>query len=424
MAFPAPLRSRLPRRILGLTFVSIGLLAAGLGGLMALRPPQEVTGMASAVLNEFWRDRFQYQLSRPVTILVMGIDQFPEATSGSDAQFGGRSDTLLVVRFDPQQQSVALLSIPRDTEVEFPNGEIGKVNEANYWGGTKLATETIEELLTPLKLDRYVRVSRGAFQELVDLLGGVEVLIPYPMAYTDQTQQLKIELASGWQTLNGEQADQFVRFRSDAYGDIGRIQRQQALLQAIRERLQRPGVLPQLPKMIRVMQKYVDTNLGFEEMLTLANFGLDLEPDQFQMVMLPGRSSGSEEALSSYWLMDNLGRDRVLSQYFDLNTGIDLATPNQPQPPLPLDVQVAIQNASGDAEAGKKLLERLADQGFYNVYLADSWPDRELQTQIIVQRGNLTQAEQLQKLLGLGRIEAASTGEIGSELTIRLGEDW
>ncbi|MGL5080156.1 MAG: LCP family protein [Microcoleaceae cyanobacterium] len=450
MTSPSPLRwrSRPPTwLILSSIFIGIGALAAGLGALTALsRSPQGASATASKVLNEFWRDRFQYKLSRPVNILVMGIDRVPEASPGSEEMFSGRSDTVLVVRFDPENQSFGLLSIPRDTQVEFPEAGVGKINEANYWGGTQLATQTIERLLTPLKVDRYVRVSRGAFQELVDLLGGVEVLVPYPMSYTDKTQQFKIELSPGWQTLNGEQADQFVRFRSDAYGDIGRIQRQQALLQAIRERLQRPTVLPQLPKMIRVMEKYIDTNLSFEEILTLANFGLNLKSDQFQMVMLPGRSSGPEEALSSYWVMDESGRDRVLSQYFNLSnvsnpsnlsseenaapedeeassSGSEEEKNNQPSE-LPLDLKIAIQNASGNPEAGDRLVSQLADQGFYNVYLAERWPDQELRTRIIVQTGDLTQATKLQKLLGFGSLEAASTGEIGSDLTIRLGQDW
>ncbi|MGF1493536.1 MAG: LCP family protein [Microcoleaceae cyanobacterium] len=428
MVYPF-LRSRTSRStglILGLLLIGVGTVATALGAMTAvLRSTGNPAQTASSVLNEFWRDRFHYQLSRPVNILVMGIDQVPNATPNSNEIFSGRSDTLFVVRFDPENKSVSLLSIPRDTEIELPDIGVGKLNEANYWGGTRLATQAVEDLLTPLQVDRYVRVSRGAFQELVNLIGGVEVFVPYPMSYTDQAQQLNIQLASGWQTMDGEAADHFIRFRSDAYGDIGRIQRQQALLKSIRERLLRPSVLPKLPQMIRVMQKYVDTDLSFEEMLTLANFGLKLDAEQFQMVMLPGRSSDPNETFSSYWLMDEAGRDRILQEYFNLDTlASDAAETEATSDELPLDLKIAIQNASGQPEHGEQLLTWLADRGLYNAYLATNWPDQELHTQIIVQTGDLRRAEQLQTLVQQGKITAASTGEIGSDLTVRIGENW
>ena len=90
-----------------------------------------------------------------------------------------------------------------------------------------------------------------------------------------------IDLEPGWQTLNGDQAEQFARFRKDNYGDIGRVQRQQMLLKALRQRLLSPKVLPRLPQIIRVMQQYIDTNLSLEEMLALVGFGLDLDKDDF-----------------------------------------------------------------------------------------------------------------------------------------------
>jgi hypothetical protein len=66
----------------------------------------------------------------------------------------------------------------------------------------------------------------------------------------------------------------------------------------------------------------------------------------------------------------------------------------------------------------------LASKNFRNVYIVKDWPDRQPQTQIIVQQGDLEAAATLKRILGLGRIEASSTGDIESDLTIRVGEDW
>ncbi|MCG5056674.1 MAG: LCP family protein [Limnoraphis sp. WC205] len=424
MTFPpsSASESTSPRRMSwGVVIVLAALLSAILGAITAAFLPTEenTPDPASNVLNEFWRDRFGYKLTRPVNILVMGIDRTEDTEANSLESFQGRSDTILLVQFDPKTSSISSLSIPRDTEVEIPGFGRGKINEANYWGGTELARKTVYNTLNQIPIHRYVRVSSGAFKELVDLLGGVDVLIPHPMSYIDNTQQLKIDLSPGWQTINGEQADQFARYRSDAYGDIGRIQRQQALIEAIQKRLQNPNILPRLPQIIRVMQKYIDTDLSFNEILSLVNFGLNLESQQFKMVTLPGRSSTAEETYSSYWVIDEIGRDRILAEYFqqDLDTQLESES-------LPLDLKIAIQNASGNSLAAEKIADTLANQGYYNVYIVPDWPNKQRQTQIIVQRGNLSSAEALKNKLGWGEIEASSTGEIGSDFTLRIGSDW
>ncbi|MEL7036296.1 MAG: LCP family protein [Cyanobacteria bacterium J06592_8] len=403
------------------------LISALLGAVTATVFPSDenVPDPASNVLNQFWRDRFGYKLSRTVNILVMGIDSTEDTEANSPESFQGRSDTILLVQFDPTEKSIHLLSIPRDTEVNIPEVGIGKINEANYWGGTDLALETIRETLNDISIHRYVRVSSGAFKELVDLLGGVDVFVPNSMSYIDNTQQLKIDLSPGWQTINGEQADQFARYRSDGYGDIGRIQRQQALMQAIQKRLQNPKILARLPQIIRVMQKYVDTDLSFNEILSVVKLGLNLDSEQLKMVTLPGRSTSEEEAYSSYWILDLEARDRILAEYFQYDPDANFTTEFESNSEaLPFDLKIAIQNASGNPQIGEKIADSLANEGYYNVYLVPDWPDKQRQTQIIIQRGNLSSGEALKNKLGWGKIEASSTGEIGSDLTLRIGTDW
>lgn len=429
----APFPSRQKPKFLQLLFFSFIVLllastSATLGAITALLAPEkfDFTEPELKILDGFWQHRFKYNLSRPVNILVLGIDGKPNPNSASPDLFNGRSDTILLARFEPQYKSMTLLSIPRDSQVEIPGYGTGKINEANYWGGAELAKQVIKNTLNQVNVNRYVRVSSGAFRELVDFLGGVEVYIPQSMSYQDKTQQLNINLAAGWQTINGEQADQFVRFRGDGYGDLGRVQRQQALMEAILARLKDPTILPRVPEIIRILQKYIDTNLSFEEILTLVNFGLNLDPQNFKMVMLPGRLS-SEDSDSSYWYIDEQGRDRVMYQYFRLDsTGFTLKTSYEPSAyeTLSKDLKIAIQNASGNASGAEKMLNFLADQAFNEVYLASTKTTPQLKTQIIVQGGDLGAAKLMQKLLGLGEIKAASTGELGSDLTIRVGEDW
>ncbi|HBK98122.1 MAG TPA: LytR family transcriptional regulator [Microcoleaceae bacterium UBA10368] len=405
-------------------------IAAALGAITALLSPVEPQ-IITRVLDATWLPeskpaRSGYRLSRPVNILIMGVDRVPQVAANSSKSFDGRSDTILLLHLDPRDKSISLLSVPRDTKVKIPGVAFSKIGEANARGGSALAARSISSMLNNVTIDRYVRISTDAFRELVDLLGQVEVFVPRAMSYTDSAQKLRINLVQGWQTLNGEQAEQFARFRNDGLGDVGRIGRQQSLIQAIRNRLVSPSVVVRLPEIIRLMQKYVDTNLKFEEILTLANFGLQLEPDNFKMVMLPGRSSSEEDDLRSYWIVDAIGRDRIMTQYFKQGV-LDFAPGrfgNPSQSVLPSQLKIAVQNASSNPQTAKTIASFLRKKGFYNVYVVQDWPDSQRQSQIIVQQGDLEAAKSLQKVLGDGKIEAASTGEIASDLTIRIGEDW
>ena len=362
----------------------------------------------------------QYQVARPVNILVMGIDRVPDAKLGTPEVFNGRSDTMLLVRIDPNDDSVRLLSIPRDTQVEIPGVGVTKINDANARGGSKLAVNTVSQTLNGVEVDRYVRVSTEAFRELVDLLGGVEVYVPSPMSYEDKTQKLKIQLSAGQQTLTGDQAEQFARFRHDGNGDIGRVQRQQALMKALLKKASNPMVLTRLPGMISTMQQYIDTNLTPEEMLALAGASRKLSQGNFKMVMLPGRFSSPNEFRASYWVMNPEGRDRVIAQYFDTKS----ESQSNGSPRAATSLRIALQNASSQPDAAQQMRKTLAKLGFQNVYIASDWAERQSQTQVIVQQGDLEAARGLKDALGFGKLESDSTGDIDSDLTLRIGDDW
>ncbi|MBM0743835.1 LCP family protein [Phormidium sp. CLA17] len=369
---------------------------------------------------DLWQFGVGYQVSRPVNILVMGIDRVPTAAPGSREIFNGRSDTMLLLRVNPDTDSISLLSVPRDTQVEIPSVGITKINDANVQGGATLAARTASSVLNGVQIDRYLRVSTEAFKELVNLMGGVEVYVPQPMVYEDKTQKLKINLSPGKQVLNGSQAEQFARFRGDDLGDIGRVQRQQALLKALRKQLTSPSVIPRIPRLVQAMQKYIDTNLTLEEMLALVSAGRKLGEGNFKMVMLPGRFSSPDEFRASYWIMDPAGRDRVMKQYFD----IDPLSSSLEGDASATALRISIQNASRNPNAASQLSQRLISLGFSNVVIASDWADRQAQTQVIAQRGDLQAAQVLQQQLGLGTVDANSTGDLESDITIRVGDDW
>jgi polyisoprenyl-teichoic acid--peptidoglycan teichoic acid transferase len=410
-------------------FLGIAMSAAMVGSLVAVNMP--LPGAVSPkegrrLLGDLVKSGFQYQVSRPVNVLIMGIDRVPNAADGSPESFSGRSDTMLLLRVDPQKEAVSMLSIPRDTQVDIPGVGVTKINQANASGGPLLARESVSNALNDVKVDRYVRISTNAFRELVDKLGGVRIYVPQPMSYTDNTQKLNIDLAQGWQTLNGSQAEQFARFRKDDLGDIGRVQRQQSMIKALRGQVNNPFTIARIPGIIRDMQKYVDSNLSFEEMVALVNFGLKMDQKDFKMVLLPGRFSSADEFRASYWIMDEAGRDRILQDQFQVTKASDdapaLATTPESDPALSL--RIAVQNAAANPNAARRIANFLTTKGYQNVFTIEPWSEQANNTQVIAQNGQTKAAKSLRDVLNVGEVEAASTGDIDSDLTIRVGNDW
>lgn len=409
-----------------LFWIGVTNLSLLLGGSVALLTPifwgessniKQLSPVNSQLpRNAFLSNGLPYQISRPVNILVMGIE--PVASASHSSLATGSSDTMLLLRLDPDRKSIRVLSIPKDSQVTLPNG-LGKISNANALGGATLAARVVSRTLNNVPIDRYVTITTDALQQLVDQLGGVEIFVPQPMSYQDVTQKLQIDLDQGWQTLNGEQAEQFARFRaSSSSGDLDRVQRQQLLLKALRDRLTSPAVLPRLPQITRIAQTLVESNLSPEEMLAIANFTVTLNPENLQMLLLPGDLSPFSKDPNSYWLYTP-GQDQIMSKYFGTFT-----IGSAQKPKAVTSLKIAVQNASGEPKRSQQVANYLKSKGFDKVYIISDWSDEQRQTQIIAQKGNVDAAINLQKVLGGGNVEADATGDLNSSLTIRVGKDW
>ena len=413
------LRSRFgPFLTKGIVLGLSGGLAATIGSFIAVTIPMP-GGIApregQRLLGDLLKNGFRYQVKRPVNVLVMGIDRVADAKLGTEEMFSGNSDSILLLHIDPKQSGMSLLSIPRDTQVDIPNLGLTKINQANPSGGPALVNKVISDNFDGVPIDRYVRFSTDAFRELINQVGGVEVTVPIDMVYEDKTQKLSINLKQGRQTLDGDKAEQFSRFRNDAFGDIGRVQRQQVLLKALREKVSSPLVIARIPGILHAIQPYIDTNLTFEEMSALFNYGVGTNQKAIKMVLLPGRFSGPKEFQASYWIMEPEGRDRIMKEYFNVGAGQADGT----MAPL----RIIIQNASNNPDAAQAIAIQLSKVGYENVSVSEDRSEQQTQTQIIVQSGQNKAAESIQQTIGIGIIESSSIGELESDITLRIGND-
>ena len=392
---------------------------------LGLKAPVDIT---NPTIQRPWDQGWQYRLTRPINLAIIGVDHAEPGAARHQQTLTGRSDTLLVARINPRETMTTVLSVPRDTLVTIPGHGRQRINQANALGGPALVTQTLRKNLGNLPIDRYLRISTSAFRDLIDLLGGVEVFIPRPMQYRDRTQDLNIALEAGWQTITGDQAEQFVRYRGDGLGDIGRVQRQQMLLKALRQRLASPDVWLKLPQILQRVQHYVDTNLSWEELTAILGFGLRQSSDRWQFVLLPGRFSNAKDGVAGAWIMDENERSRIARDLFQVNyEGPQRSAINSTAVRDRFAyayARIAIQNASGDEEAVEQVRTRLQRLGFRQVYTIDAWSDTLNHSQVIVQTGRQDIAELVQRRLGVGQLDLSSIGDLGSDLTVRLGRDW
>lgn len=366
--------------------------------------------------------------NQPINVLVMGIDNsgHPHQTNFTPAQaMSGNSDTMLLVRLIPSTHQINILSIPRDTLVEMPGVGIDKVNDANVVGGAKLATQTVSHLLGDVQIDRYVRLDTEGFIKLVDALGGVEVNIPKEMHYVDKTQDLKINFLPGKQQLNGKHLQEYVRFRHDELGDIGRVQRQQEALKAILQVALRPSTIGQVPELMTLVKENVDSDLSVQEMFGIAQFLTKTDRKHINQVMLPGRFSRPQEYPASYWIANLESTAPILSSYFDLKTNLVNAVADSTDNLKFLNIAVA--NATGQKGQAAKVVELFKKQGFNNAYITEHEIDSAVipasETQIIAQQGNPNAANAIQNILGVGQVQVEATGDILSDLTVVVGTD-
>ncbi|MDD2585671.1 MAG: LCP family protein [Syntrophomonadaceae bacterium] len=241
-------------------------------------------------------------------ILMLGVDARPGETHS-------RSDTMMLVSIDPKLDKMAVISIPRDTKVKVKGSSNEKICTANYVGGPKYAKQLVEELLDT-KIDYYVEMDFKAFTKVVDTLGGVTINVPQRMYKPYEG----IDLKSGTQKLNGKQALGYVRFRDYEFGDIQRTAQQQEFIKILADQALQAKTIPKIPKLFKEVKPYLDTDLGFTDMVRMASWAPGFTKESILTQTLPGyfydvRDEDGNLA-ESYWVADKKVATELIDKMF------------------------------------------------------------------------------------------------------------
>ncbi len=234
------------------------------------------------------------------TILLLGCDK-----RSNDS---GRSDTIMVAFLHSKNMTVDLLSIPRDTYVQISGGGKTKINHAYAYGGIPLARATVENYLG-IEIDNYAEIDFQGFAAMVDALGGIEMDVEKDMYYPAEG----IDLKEGFQKLDGDQALQYVRFRSDAMADIGRIGRQQKFMKTLADQLLSLSSVWKLPKLVSAISSNMETDITTQEMLALANLYKKAASNSITTEMLPGDPKYINNV--SYWIADTAALQTIVDNF-------------------------------------------------------------------------------------------------------------
>lgn len=207
-------------------------------------------------LSEKRIEEVTFEKKEPFSVLMLGVDE----RKGDR----GRSDTMIVLTVNPNQNSIKMLSIPRDTRTEIVgHGTEDKINHAYAFGGIEMSMATVEDFLN-IPIDYYLQINMEGFKDIVDSVGGVTVNNDLDFTVDGK------HFPKGKITLNGKEALMFSRMRyEDARGDFGRQLRQREVIQAVINKGASLSSLTNYQKIFSALGKNIKTNLIFNEMVDI-----------------------------------------------------------------------------------------------------------------------------------------------------------
>lgn len=342
------------------------------------------------------------------------------------------TDTIMIAEYDPQKQQASILSIPRDTFIG-DNKETATTSEkinAVYQFGADILLKEVNEL-TGLNIEYYVKVDTKAFKELVDAIGGVTFDVPIDMKYTDRKQDLYIDLKAGVQLLDGDKAEQLVRFRHNSDGttypaeygmeDIGRMKTQRNFLKELAKQTLKIENIFKINNFIDIAKEYVETNVDFDIIKDYVPYIVEFNTDNLRTEHLPGIS----EVCNGWWMytVDEYEVEKLIDEMF-LNpelqdeeidtssvdtTGIDKT-----------EIKIEIITGSDNNIKLEKIENRLKNAGYTNITTSES---SSVDNSVIINRGNVDELiiEELKLLIQTQTVSNTESDE--KSITIILGQD-
>ncbi|MDQ2909126.1 MAG: LCP family protein [Candidatus Eremiobacteraeota bacterium] len=423
--------------IVGRTVIALAAIVALLAGavfaqaIIERRSPRDVMAGYFVPSPEalFHKDR--------IALLLLGIDY---DYNSKDEQYSSsaRTDTIMAASIEFPSSSdptghVAILSVPRDTDVVLPNGREDKINAAYAAGGSPLgdaraSEKVVSGFLGLPSFDRFVTLRVDAAKELVDAIGGIDVVPDETMNYDDTWGHLHIHFIGGrTYHMNGDQAVSYSRFRHDECSDPCRIKRQQQVIRIVLAKLQNDKFhdLLHLNTLVDIIHRNVYTDLSQQEILSMALAFEHFDRQDLMTNQVPYDDTKDLACCGNVLIADNAAKTQLVQKFF-----VDsLAPPPAPAAVaavIPSSVHVVVENGSGVVGEGARAAQALRKAGFVvdGVVNADSF--RYDATEIHVHPAATLAGERVLAALALrdASVQAEPAAAQSGAVTVIVGRDF
>ena len=462
-------KSKILKKILILLVVILILLIAGI----TYKTQKNGGGLQGLLSTLVGHDEETLKNLEQIQILLMGV---------STDNGGKLTDTIIVATYDPKNQKASLLSIPRDTFVgKNPQTGTGsdKIN-ALYQKSPEKTLAKVNEI-TGLDIKYYMVIDNQALIKLVDVIGGVNFYVPIDMVYDDPTQDLHINLKEGQQKLNGDKAEQLLRYRHgnldkktgkylgtypEEYGgnDYGRMRTQREfMIETAKQTLQAKNIL-KVKEIVDIAYEYVETNLSVSVIKDYIPYAINIDINNIQSAVLPGGSFGPSTTPSYplwFFVADKKETAKLIAELYgssedtdskeettnntttknnttnsntvdtnknnttnsNSNTSTSSTSENQVSKSEARKIKIEILNGSDSTETLTKVKKALTAKG-YKVTKTTTTTSTSKTTLINKSDVDTKITDNVIDILGVGTVSSSSVSSSNVDLTIIIGKDY
>lgn len=422
------------RKIIKRIFLFILLVFLVAGGVFAYKVYKNGGGMSGMLATVIGHDENTKKNLGEFKCLILGI-----STDQEDVDL---TDTIIVASYNPNTQKATLLSIPRDTYTGKNSSKATAYEKINALYSRKhRPDETLKAVneITGLDIQYYVVVKTEALIKLVDVIGGVTFNVPIDMNYDDKSQDLHIHLKAGEQLLDGDKAEQLVRFRHNNNGtsypedygdnDIGRMRTQREFILQVVKQTAKPGNIFKIGQILDVAKEYVITNVDFDVAKDYIPYAVEFNTENLLTEVLPGNPSNKNPSGTWVYVYNQKETKALVRKLFydrdeetegeessDTNSTVATSTKNG-------DIKVEILNGTGDSSNLQKAVNQLTNKGF-NV--AKTGTTNTTSKTIVVNKKsvNSTIISEIKDILDVGIVQNSQSTSSKVDVTVIIGKDY
>ena len=410
-------------RVLKIFLGIILILALLLGGFVVYSGYKNGWGLSNMIATVVGHDQNTLKNLDEFRVLLLGVSTDTSAVL---------TDTIMVASYNPRTQKASLLSIPRDTFVGKNESTANSYNKINalYQTSTDKILNAVNDL-TGLDLKYYVVVDTEALIALVDEIGGVEFNVPIDMDYDDSSQDLHIHLKAGQQLLNGEQAENLVRFRHNnngtsypsSYGDndIGRMRTQREFITQVAKQTIQLKNIGKIGNIIDIAYEYVETNVTLSVMKDYIPYVIEFNTENIQTGTLPG----TNQRINGLWFLkaNKTEAKELINQMFEVEQQEEVQ--EQPEEDISENNKFKLEILNGtNASSTLSAVNTILKQKNYKILETGNTTNSTFTTIIANSEEYEETAKKIKDILGVGTVLTTTNTASKADITIIMGEDF